>query len=403
MGHSNVVEHEINLKPGVKPFYCPGTKRFAPAELEAIRENIKEELETGKIIEFNGPWCAPIVLAKKKDGGFRKCVAYNGLNDRTERESWPLPNIEELLEHLAGHSWYSACDGFMGYYSVKIRDEDVTKTTFKTPFGTYAYTVMLFGLKNAPHTYSRVTAKTFEDLIGKTLEAYIDDTATYSDTFEEHLVHLRATFEAAKKTGIRLKASKCHFFYPEIEFVGHLVGKKGIRMMPDKVKRIQEWPAPMDRTKLKGFLGLAGYYRRLIKNFAAITFPLNKLTSKKVPFEWGPDHQQAFDALKEALTSAPVLGKPDYKKDWVLEVDASDIALGAVLGQKQDDLEVHLVYFWSRQLSSAERNYSMTDQEYLAVVAACSKLRPYILGGEITIYGDHTTVKWLLNKIEITG
>lgn len=403
MGHSNVIEHEINLKPGVKPFYCPGTRRFAPAELESIRENIKEELETGKIIEFDGPWCAPIVIAKKKDGSFRKCVAYNGLNDRTERESWPLPNIEELLEKLAGHKWYSACDGYMGYYSVKIRDEDVAKTMFKTPFGTFAYTVMPFGLKNAPHTYSRVTAKTFAELLGKTVEAYIDDTATYSNTFEEHLVHMRATFDAAKKTGIRLKASKCHFFYPEIEFVGHLVGMTGIRMMPEKIERVQQWPVPTDRTKLKGFLGLAGYYRRLIKDFANIAVPLNKLTSKKVPFEWKPEQQKAFEELKKAMTTAPVLGKPNYEKEWVLEVDASDVALGAVLGQEQDDLEVHPVYFWSRQLNHAERNYSVTDRECLAVVAACGKFRPYILGGKVVIYGDHTAVKWILNKVEISG
>src|SRR3954469_4192835 len=404
MGHSNVVEHEINLKPGVKPFYCPGTRRFAPLELEAIRENIKEELETGKIIEYDGPWCAPIVLAKKKDGGYRKCVAYNGLNDRTERESWPLPNIEELLERLAGHKWYSACDGFMGYYSVKMREEDIAKTMFKTPFGTFAYTVMPFGLKNAPHTYSRVTAKTFAEQIGKTVEAYIDDTATYSDTFEAHLVDLRGTFEAAKRTGIKLKASKCHFFYPEIEFVGHLVGFKGIRMMPEKVERVQKWPVPKDRTELKGFLGLAGYYRRLIKDFAGIAVPLNKLTSKKIDFKWEDSQQKAFEALKLAMTTAPVLCKPNFARSWVLEVDASDFALGAVLGQEQEeDMEVHPVYFWSRQLSSAERNYSVTDRECLAVVASCVKLRPYLLGGRVLIVGDHTAVKWILNKVDAMG
>ena len=144
---------------------------------------------------------------------------------------------------------------------MKIREEDITKTTFKTLFRIYAYTIMLFRLKNTPHTYSRVTAKTFKELIGKTIEAYINDTATYSDSFDKHLTYLRRTLEAAKKTGIKLKASKCHFFYPEIKFIGYLIGWKGIRMMPEKVKHVQEWPVPEDRTKLKGFLGLAGYYR----------------------------------------------------------------------------------------------------------------------------------------------
>ncbi len=402
MGCTDLAEHEINLKPGARPYYCPGTRRYAPAELEAIRKNIEEEVAAGKIIEYDGPWCAPIVIATKKDGSFRKCVAYNGLNDRTERDSWPLPNIEELLERMAGHKWYTACDGFMGYYAVKIKESDICKTMFKTPFGTFAYTVMPFGLKNAPHTYSKVTYKAYKDLIGKTLEAYIDDTGTYSDTFEDHLADLRKTFEHTRKAGLKLKAAKCYFFYPEIEFVGHLVGEYGIKMMPGKVEKVQSWPVPKNVRDVKGFLGLAGYYRRFIKNFAHLAVPMTKLTSKAITFEWGEEQQRSFEQLKEALTTAPVLGKPDYTKDWLLEVDASDIAIGAILSQEWDT-GVHPVYYWSRQLGKAEKNYSTTDRECLAVVAGCKKFRPYILGGFTTIVGDHTAVKWILNKIEVSG
>ena len=402
MGNTHLAEHEINLKPGTRPYYCPGTRRYAPAELEAIRQNIEEEVAAGKIIEYDGPWCAPIVIATKKDGSFCKCVAYNGLNDRTERDSWPLPNIEELLERMAGHKWYTACDGFMGYYAVKIRESDISKTMFKTPFGTYAYTVMPFGLKNAPHTYSKVTYRAYKDLIGKTLEAYIDDTATYSDSFEDHLADLRKTFEHTRKAGLKLKAAKCYFFYPEVEFVGHLVGEYGIKMMPGKVEKVQNWLVPKDVKDVRGFLGLAGYYRRFIKNFAQMALPMTKLTCKATKFEWKEEQQRSFDQLKEALTTAPVLCKPDYTKEWVLEVDASDLAVGAILSQEAEG-EVHPVYYWSRQLGKAERNYSTTDRECLAVVAACKKFRPYILGGHTTIVGDHTAVKWILNKIDISG
>lgn len=200
--YTDIVEHEINLKPGSKLFYTSGVWRFTPEELKVIQENLQEELATRKIIEYDGLWCTPIVLVKKKDGGYRKCIVYNGLNYRTERESWPLPNVEELLERIAGHKWYSACDGFSGYYAVKMCEEDILKMMFRTPFGTFAYVVMPFELKNALYTYSQLTYKTYAHLIEKTLEAYINDSATYSNSFEDHLDHLHKILEAALKVGI---------------------------------------------------------------------------------------------------------------------------------------------------------------------------------------------------------
>ena len=191
---------------------------------------------------------------------------------------------------------------------------------------------------------------------------------------------MRKTFEATRAAGLKLKAKKCYFFYNEIEYVGHIVGESGIRMMPGKVEAIYNWLIPNDRTELKAFLGLAGYYRRFAKGFAQRAVPLNKLTSKATLFKWGKEEQQAFNDLKTLLTNAPVLHKPDYTKDWVLDVDASQIALGAVLGQRTADGKTHPVYYWSRQLAKAEQNYSTTDRECLAVVAAMRKFRLYVLG-----------------------
>ncbi len=174
---------------------------------------------------------------------------------------------------------------------------------------------MPFGLKNAPHTYSRLTTKAYGELIGKSVEAYIDDCATYSNSFDGYLNDLRKTFEAAGRAGIKLKAKKCHFFYNEIEFVGHIVGAKGIKMMPEKVEKIRTWPIPVDRTAVKGFLGLAGYYRRFIRDFAEIAVPLNRLTSLKNEFKWEADEQKAFEELKTRLMNSPVLCRPDYRRD----------------------------------------------------------------------------------------
>ena len=238
--------------------------------MDFIKAEILKELNAGKIVEMDGPWCTLITIVKKKGGEFRKYVAYNGLNDRTERDSWPLPNIEELLECMAGHNQYTACDGFSGYYAVQIREEDIPKTVFQMPVGTYGSLVMPFGLKNAPHTYSRLMYKAYAHLIGKILEAYIDDCAAYSDTFEDHLEHVQQMFEAAYKAGIRFKVKKCHFFYPEIKFVGHVVGAFRIKMMPEKVKKVLLWPVPSNKTQLKGFLGLAGYYRWFLKDLSQV-------------------------------------------------------------------------------------------------------------------------------------
>jgi hypothetical protein len=400
---TNVVQHEINLKTDSRPYYCPWARRFSPAEEKFIKEDLEREVKAGIIEEYDGPWCAPITLAKKKDGSFRKCVDYRKLNDMTERESWPLPNIEELLERMAGNEWYSTCDGFSGYFAISLREEDRPKTTFRTPFGTYAYLVMPFGLKNAPHTYSRFAYKTFEKLIGKFIEAYMDDNCTYSTNFEDHCQHVRRMMEAARRSGLKFKVSKCHFFYPEIEFTGHIVGKGGLKVMPDKIEKIRDWPTPKDKKDVQSFLGLAGYYRRFVQNFAAKASPLSRLTRKSEPFEWLPLQEQSFQDLKTALLHAPVLAKPRFDEDWILDTDASNQAIGAVLGQLYADQEVHPVYFWSKQLSKAEQNYSTTDRECLAIVAACRKFRPYILGRHVTIHSDHSAIRWLLNKPDLSG
>lgn len=403
LAQTDLVTHRINLKPGARPHYNPGFKRFSRPEAEFIRAEVEKQLAAGVIRENDGPWCAPVTLGVKKGGAYRFCVAYIGLNAVTERESWPLPNLEEVLERLGGHSYYSTLDGFSGFNTVPISEEDQHMTQFRTPAGTYCYTVMPFGLRNAPHTYCRYVQKVFARGIGKSVETYLDDAAVYSEDFSGHLNALRSALQAAAEGSMRVNPRKCHFGYRGVEFLGHWVDGKGCSVMHDKVCRLNSWPPLKDVKDVRAFLGLCGYYRRFVAGYARLSEPLVRLTRKASEWVWGDEQEDAFKTLKGRLTTAPILQTPNYDTPWIVDCDASNTAVGAVLSQEDGDNAEHPVYFYSRLLTQAERNYSTTDRECLAVVAAAKKFRVYILGMPVKIRTDHTAVRQVLNRPDATG
>jgi hypothetical protein len=334
----------------------------------------------------------------KKNGKRRFCVDYRKLNAVTKRDNYPLPRIDELFDSLGGSKWFSSLDLASGYWQVEVEPEDREKTAFITKHGVYEFRVMPFGLSNAPGTFQRLMDKVFKEEIGKNIVVYLDDINIYSKTFEEHLVHLRQAFDKLRAAGLKLGADKCHFCRQSLEFLGHIISAEGIAPDPAKIEKVQQWPTPSNITELRGFLGLASYYRCFIKDFAQVAAPLYQLLKKNAEFKIEQTQQQALDNLKTRLTTAPILQYPDFSKSFILHTDASFQGLGAILSQKDSRGKEFAIYFASRTLSTAEKNYSVTELEALAVIWAVKKFRPYLLYSEFTLVTDHIALKGLFNN-----
>ena len=334
---TDLIEHQIRVKPDVRPVYRPGNKRFAQPELKFIKEEVERQLKAGIIREHDGPWCAPVTLGLKKSGAYRFCVAYVGLNAVTERESWPLPNLEEVLERMGGHEYYTTFDGFSGFNTVPICKEDQHYTTFRTPYGTYCYTVMPFGLKNAPHTYCRYVQKVFAKQVSHSIETYMDDCAVMSMGFDTHCADVEEALNLMEQGKMKVNPWKSHFFQRGVEFLGHYMDRNGVSVLRDRVRQIEDWLRPTNVREIRAFLGFCGYYRRFVRNYSTVAAPLVLLTRQTIKWRWGKSQARAFNDLKDALSSAPVLAPPDYSKSWIVDCDASNDALGAVLSQVGGD------------------------------------------------------------------
>jgi len=378
----------------LKPYY-----RRSPIENEFLEEEISKLLEDGIISPSESPWSAPVVIVKKKNGKLRLCVDYRQLNAVTIRDQYPLPRIDELLDSFKDCHYFSTIDLASGFWQVEMKPEDKPKTAFITKQGLFEFNVMPFGLTNAPATFQRLMNTVFREYIDKFIVVYIDDTTIYSKTFEEHLIHLRMTFDKLRQAGLKVQPDKCHFGKTSLPFLGYIIGKDGIKPDPAKVEKVQNFPAPTNLTELRGFVGLASYYRRFIINFAKIASPLHKLFHKDQPYNWTSKQQAAFEELKKHLTTAPILTYPDFTKPFILFTDASTLGLGAVLSQKDNEGKERVIAYASRRVSNAEANYSITELECLAVVWAIKLFRPYLQSHiPFELITDHSALKWLVHK-----
>ncbi|WVZ63408.1 hypothetical protein U9M48_013042, partial [Paspalum notatum var. saurae] len=332
--------------------------RVAPKEQELIKENIDELLGKGFIWPSSSPWAFPVLFVDKKDGSRRMCVDYRALNDVTIKNKYPLPRIDDLFDQLQGACVFSKIDLRSGYHQMKIRPSDIPKTAFITRFGLYEYTVMSFGLTNAPAYFMNLMNKVFMEYLDKFVVVFIDDILIYSKTEEEHEKHLRLVLQKLREHKLYAKLSKCEFWLDQVPFLGHIVSKGGIMVDPSKISSVPEVVK-----EVRGFLGLAGYYRRFIKSFSKIAKPMTSLLEKGVPFIWTKERQAAFDELKKRLTTAPVLTLPDLTKSFTVYCDASKEGLGCVLMQ-----EGKVIAYASRQLRKHEVNYPTHDLELAAVL-----------------------------------
>ena len=405
LGYTDQVKHEIFLTddtPIAQPY-----RRIPPAVLGKVKEHIQDLISRKIISPSSSPYAAPIVVAQKKNGDIRLCVDYRRLNAVTRKDSFPLPRIDESLDALCGSKFFSTLDLASGYYQVAMAERDKHKTAFVCPFGLYEFNRMSFGLCNAPSTFQRLMNQTMSDFMWSILLVYLDDLLIYTPTFDKHLIALELVLGRLRLIGVRLNPDKCHFAYFVVKFLGHLVSAEGVATDPDKVEAVRNWPEPKTVKDVRSFLGLASYYRRFVKDFAKIAGPLNGLYKKvhetypndmfkgerkQLSSLWTPECQEAFLQLKLKLTTAPVLGHPDFSLPFLVEIDASFVGLGAVLSQQQQGKTTVIAYA-SRTLRLTEkemRNYSSRKLELLGMKwAVAEKYRNYLLCHSFTVLTDN--------------
>ena len=341
-------DHKIELVPGTSPPNKP-PYRVSLAQQEEIMSQVNELLQKGLVQPSSSPFCSPVLLVQKKDGSFRMCVDYRALNKSTIKNRFPVPRIEDIFDKLQGSSYYSRIDLKSGYHQIKIVPEDIHKTAFRTTFGLYEFLVMPFGLTNAPATFNRMMDRIFRPYRSFT-GVFFDDIIVFSKTLEEHKEHLKKVFEELHNNKLYVNGKKSEFFLQEIRYLGHIISKEGIKMDPEKLQVIAEWPQPRNLHELRSFIGMCAYYRKFIEKFSVIAGPLHDLTKKNVKYQWTSKEESAFQALKAKLMTQPLLQLPNLSKPFEVYCDACGDSLGAVLLQ-----EGHPIAYESRRVNNQER------------------------------------------------
>jgi len=336
------------------------------------------------------------LLVKKKDGSFRLCVDYRQLNKFTIKNKYLLPRIDDLMDQLRGASVFSKIDLRSGYHQIRVKAEDIQKTTFRTRYGHYEYQVMPFGVTNAPVIFMDYMNRIFHPFLDQFVVVFIDDILIYSKTLEEHEEHLRIVLQILREKKLYAKLSKSEFWLEKVKFLGHVISNKGVLVDPTKAEAVLQWEPPKTVTEIHSFLGLAGYYKRFIGGFSKIALPLTQLSKKGQAFVWTEKCENSFQELKKRLTTSPVLALLDPTGHFVIFCDASKMGLGCVLMQDR-----RIVAYSSRQLRTHEKNYPTHDLELVVIVFALKIWRHYVYGGKFEVFSDHKSLKYLFDQKEL--
>lgn len=401
VGLTHLVQHEIDTGDARPIKTRP--RRLPLAHQAAADSAIEEMLEAGIIEPSDSPWASGVVMVnKKKSPKMRFCVDYRPLNSVTKKDSYPLPRIDESLDLVAGSSWFSSLDLRSGYWQVPLSPEARPKTAFCTGRGLWQFRVLCFGLCNAPATFERLMEKVLAGIPRQECLVYLDDILAHGSSFESALEVLRKVLQRIAAAGLRLHPDKCCFMRRELEFLGHRIGVEGIGTLEDKVQAVKDWPTPTNLRELKSFIGLASYYRRFVRGFSCIAAPLFRLQQKDSDFAWSLECDHAFGLLKKALTESPILTPPAPNLPFLLDTDASDVGMGAVLSQVGPEGETVVAYF-SKTFNKAERRYCVTRRELLAIVRAINHFKYYLCGLPFTVRTDHSALQWLMSFKEPEG
>ena len=392
LGRTSLVEHTIDTGDS-RPVKVP-PRRIPIHKRQEAEETVEKLKQQGLIEPSKSPWSSALVFVKKKDGSLRCCVDYRLLNAATIKDTYPLPRIDATLDALSGSTWFSTLDLKSGYHQIALSEPDKPKTAFSCSNGLWQWRVMPFGLCNAPATFERLMETVLSGLHWQSALVYLDDIIVFGRTFEEKMERLREVLLRIRQSNLKLNPKKCALFRTEVPFLGHIVSAEGVKTDPEKTKAVEAWPVPQNVKELRSFLGFSSYYRRFVRNYATIAAPLHALTKDGQKFQWSAQCQEAFKCLKAALAHSPVLQYPDPQQPFVLDTDASDHGIGAVLSQTIDG-EERVVAYYSRSLSAPERNYCTTRKELLAVVDSVRQFHAYLYGAKFTIRSDHSALQWL--------
>ena len=403
LGVTSNVAHHIALQPGAQPSYVP-SYRLPHSQRLLVQQKVDELLQEGVIQESHSPWNSPLFLVPKKDGSYRPVIDFRKVNALTVPDHYPLPVLSELLQSIGkNNTVFTSLDLLSGFWQIPMDKESQEITAFSTPTGHYEWLRLPMGLRNAPLTFQRMINSLFAGAIGKGIFVYLDDLIIVSKDLDSHLKQLALVFQKLTQAGLKVKLAKCEFLKSRIEFLGHLIDGDGIHTVDSKIVAVKNFPTPKSVENVRSFLGLAGYYRAFVKNFASIASPLTRLLKKDVPFLWNDAQQQSFTTLKEALTHAPILAFPDYALPFTMCTDASALGVGAVLMQTEPGKRPHAIAYASRVLNAAESKYSVTHLEALAVVWALKHFRDIIFGYPVEVYTDHVAVTQLFQGKNLTG
>lgn len=395
------VDHHIDLIPGSTPPSRP-TFRMSPTELDELKKQIDDLLSKGLIRPSKSPYGAPVLLTRKKDGGWRFCIDYRALNAITVKNKYPLPRIDELFDRLEGAKYFSKLDMRSGYWQIKMHEADIEKTSFRSRYGSFEWLVLPMGLTNAPATFMHLMHQILRPFLDSFVIVFLDDILIYSRTLAEHQRHLRQVLDALRANQLYCKESKCAFFKDSVEFLGHVIDRDGVHMMESKVKAIREWPTPTSVEDIRSFLGLAGYYRKFIKGFSNIAAPLTELLKKGTRFIWSESLENSFRSLITAITTAPTLILPDPTKPYVITADACGYGIGACLMQDHGR-GLQPIAFLSKKLTDAELRYPNHERELLALYRTLKEWRHYLYGSKFVLKTDHRNLLWLLTQKQLSS
>lgn len=395
IGCTKIVKHEIKTKGGpirIKP-------RRQPANLEEkIEEAIENLRKNGIIRECNSPWNTPLVCVWKKERkDVRLCMDFRQLNLITERQAFPMPNVDEMLDRLNGSKYFSSIDLGNAYYQIELEESSQEKTAFSAKDRQYCFTRMPFGIAAAPGTFQEMMVKVLKGMEKDGTIVYLDDILIFTKTEDEHYKTIEKVLERIKEAGLRINPEKCHLFKQEVKFLGHIINKRGIQTDPGKIEAIKTFDRPKCIKNLRSFLGICNYYRRFIKEYSRKARALEEICGKnKEKLVWTDQCDKAFTEMKAALTEAPILAFPDFRREFILDTDASFDAIGAVLSQEDDQGREKVIAYGSHAMSSFEKGYCITRKELLAIYYFCQHYNHYLYGKRFRLRTDHKAITFML-------